>query len=487
MDVLTEKSGPRSAATAAPVWDSPPQKKNDRLELTRLPWLRVLVVSRWPQFLIRAVTLAGFVFTILAGLLGTPVGSHNFAIIFVWIAWWTALKLAFIPFGGRSWCSVCPIPLPGEWLQQGQILGRAGRSLGLLKKWPKSLRGYWLQGSGFLLIGLFSAVTLTDPGLTSWVLLGLFGLAIALSLVFEKRAFCSYLCPIGGFTGLYTQMAPLEVRVKDVEICKAHTEKSCYTACSWGIYPVALRNSAQCGLCMECLRACPSNNLAFNLRPFGADLSEPRRHARLDEAFMALVMLGSVIAFSAVFLGPWGALKSAAYAIGSPAWLVYVVAFLALNLVLLPGLFFLAVWLGERRTAAIGKVQEGRKRFFRAAANSALSLLPLGLFAWIAFTISFAFPKFSYVLSVLSDPVGWGWNLFGSANSTGTADLGFFGVFLQGGLLLVGLVWAARTALDNVEKNVSEASPERAPWIKALPLLAFHLAFTLVMIWLLVA
>ena len=40
------------------------------------------------------------VFTILAGLLGSVVGSHNFAIIFVWVAWWTALKLFFIPFGG---------------------------------------------------------------------------------------------------------------------------------------------------------------------------------------------------------------------------------------------------------------------------------------------------------------------------------------------------------------------------------------------------
>ena len=86
--------------------------------------------SRWPQFLVRALTLAGFVFTIAAGLFGSAVGSHNFAIIFVWIAWWTALKLVFIPFGGRSWCSICPIPLPGEWLQQGGILSK-GRAPGI--------------------------------------------------------------------------------------------------------------------------------------------------------------------------------------------------------------------------------------------------------------------------------------------------------------------------------------------------------------------
>jgi polyferredoxin len=252
------------------------------------------------------------------------VGSHNFAIIFVWIAWWTALKLVFIPAGGRSWCSVCPIPMPGEWLQQGGVLRRSGERRGLRLAWPKKLRGYWLQGGAFLAIGLFSAITLTDPRVTAWVLLGLILLAVALSLIFERRAFCSYVCPIGGFTGLYAQAAPVELRVKDNAICKTHKEKTCYQECPWGVYPVALRDNAACGLCLECVRVCPHDNLAVNLRPFGEDLFVPRPASRrLDEAFLALVMLGSALAFSAVFTGPWGWLKNAAFAIGSPAWLGY--------------------------------------------------------------------------------------------------------------------------------------------------------------------
>jgi len=57
---------------------------------------------------------------------------------------------------------------------------------------------------------------------------------------------------------------------------------------------------------MECLRACPQDNLALNLRPFGTDIGKPRTANRLDEAFLALVMLGSVLAFTSVFVGPWG-------------------------------------------------------------------------------------------------------------------------------------------------------------------------------------
>ena len=143
---------------------------------------------------------------------------------------------------------------------------------GLNLRWPKRLKGSWLQSSGFLLIGLFSALTLTDPRVTAWVLLALFGLAIVLSLVFERRAFCSYVCPIGGFSGIYAKTAPVELRVIDHSICAAHSEKTCYQNCPWGLYPVALRDSSQCGLCMECLRSCPKDNIAVNLRPFGSDI-----------------------------------------------------------------------------------------------------------------------------------------------------------------------------------------------------------------------
>ncbi|MFZ6029220.1 MAG: 4Fe-4S binding protein [Chloroflexota bacterium] len=446
-----------------------------RLNLYRLAWLRAWLESRWPQFILRTLALVGFVFTIAVGLLGSPVGSHNFAIIIVWIAWWTALKLVFIPLGGRSWCSVCPIPLPGEWLQQGGILSK-GRGVGLNLRWPKRLKGSWLQSGAFLLIGLFSAVTLTDPRITAWVFLALFGLAAAMSLGFEKRAFCSYLCPIGGFSGIYAKTAPLEVRVIDRQICTKHSDKSCYRACPWGLYPVALRDSAVCGLCMECLRACPQDNLALNLRPFGEDIRSlhtakrlPGSHRSLDAAFMALVMLGSALAFAAVFVGPWGGLKSAAFAIGSAGWWGYAAGFLALNLLVLPGLFGSATWLGQ-------KLSGSRIPLQREISNQAQALLPLGLMAWIAFTVSFALPKLGYVLGVINDPLGWGWKLLGAGYTFWSPGVSRAGAPLQATLLLGGLFWSLYVA-----RQVSADTPRGA-----LPVQVFALAFSLAMLWLLI-
>jgi ferredoxin len=444
-----------------------------RLNLYQLPWLRPLIESRWPQLLVRIVTLSGFVFTIAGGLFGPLVGSHNFAIIFVWIAWWTALKLVFIPFGGRSWCSVCPIPLPGDWLQQGGVLEPGPRRFGLNLRWPKRLRGSWIQSGGFLLIGLFSAVTLTDPHVTGWVLLGLFGLAIGLSLVFEKRAFCTYLCPIGGFSGMYAQTSPVEVRIIQKEICVKHEVKSCYHACPWGLYPVAFRDSSACGLCMECLRACPSDNLALNLRPFGTDLGRQKTISRLDETFLALVMLGSVVTFAAVFTGPWGWLKTAAFEIGSLAWVGYASAYLALNLLLLPAIFSTAVWAGQ-------KFSRTRLSLKRAVATQAQVLLPLGLMAWIAFTVSFALPKLNLVLGVLNDPFGWGWHLLGLTDPGRMVNMAGISTILQVMLLLVGLFWSVR-----VSRKLSVTGEKKSIRMN-LPVLAFSLILTLVMLWLLV-
>ncbi len=464
MNLLQETSWAEKAVKVQPLKPSLP----DRFDLYRLAWLRRLIESPWPQFLARSVTLAGFVFAIAAGLAGSPVGSHNFAIIFVWIAWWSAFKLVFIPLGGRSWCSLCPIPLPGDWLQQGGIL-KKGRGLGLHWRWPRQLKGSWLQSGAFLLIGLFSALTLTDPRLTGWILLALFCLATGMSLFFRDRAFCSYVCPIGSFSGLYARIAPVEVRVIDPETCARHAEKTCYRACPWGLYPLALRDSSACGLCMECLRACPEDNLALNLRPFNADVGPTPRAFRLDDAFLALVMLGSALTFAAVFVGPWGELKAAAFRIGSWTWLGYLAGFLALSLLVLPGLFALAVWFSRRGEA-------GRQATLHEFARQSQALLPLGLFAWIAFTISFALPKLGTVLGVLNDPFGWGWKLLGAGFTAWQPDVAGFSPLAQALLLLVGLFWSAR-----ISRQV--AGPESR---RAVPLLAFSLVFTFAMLWLLV-
>ncbi len=468
-----------------------------RLELTRIPGIKTALRSRWPQLVLRVIALAGFALAIVAGISGTPVGSRNFAIVFVWIGWWALLMLVAVPLFGRGWCSICPIPMPGEWLQQGSLLKPQGKGLGLGWRWPNKLRNIWLQNGAFVLVALFSTVILTSPLISALVLAAFLVVAVAASLVFERRAFCRYLCPVGGFIGLYSQVAPLELRVKDSSVCAAHTEKTCYQGsaegygCPWQVFPPGLVKNTYCGTCMECLRTCPHDNLTINLRPFGADLEKPGGR-KLDEAFKAFIMLGSAMIYSAVMLGPWGFLKNAAYNIGSLQWLVYAAAFLTFIFLALPGIFYAAVALGQALSSNNAQVVRVRQRRLfsthrQAFIAFAYSLVPLGLAAWIAFSLSFVLANLSYLWPVISDPLGWGWDLLGTAQAPWTPYLSGVTPILQAGVLLVGLLWAARTALRTPAAPGARPVEPRQQVIQALPVILFCSAVSFGLLGLLVA
>lgn len=444
------------------------------MELTRLPLLKSLLKSRYPQLALLALTLAGFVFAILAGFLGTPVGSHNFSIVFVWIAWWAILILVAVPFFGRGWCAVCPIPVAGDWLQRGAVLAPAPKRpkwLGL--RVPPRFRNIWLQNFSFTLVALFSSVILTTPLVTAVVLAAMLFLAIGLSMVFERRAFCRYLCPVGGFIGLYAQTAPIELRVKDKNICIACVGKPCYngspngSGCLWDVFPGGLTKNTSCGLCLECLRTCPHDNIALNLRPFSADLARPS--AKLDEAFKAFIMLGAALVYAYVLMGSNGAAKLAAYRVFTPAWFAYAAIFLTFVLALLPGLYWLILSLAPRPSSAERWL--GAKKFAQASAP----LIPLGLMFWVAFSLSFVLTNATYILAALSDPLGLGWNLFGTAALAWQPVLSGLVAPAQTLALVGGLAWAARIA----QKTAPQAQ------ISAAAMIFFSLAATLLMLWLL--
>src|SRR6266540_3603175 len=440
-----------------------------RVELTRNHLIKNLLKSRYPQLIVFIIMLAGYLFAILAGLIGTPVGSHNFSIVFVWIAWWAILILVAVPFFGRGWCAVCPIPLPGEWLQRGAVLAPLDKKPRWFNlRWPRAFRNIWLQNISFLLLALFSSVLLTTPNVTGIVLAGMLFAAIGLSTIFERRAFCRYLCPVGGFIGLYSQMAPIELRIKDKEVCANCEGKPCYNGsstgygCPWDVFPGGLTKNTYCGLCMECIRTCPHDNIAVNLRSFSADLAKPS--TRMDEAFKAFIMLGSAMIYAGVLLGPWGAFKDAAYNVGTSAWFVYAIIFLAIIFVILPGLFTLGI-LETKSSLPL------KQRF----ASLATALIPLGLMFWVAFSLSFVLTNASYIIAALSDPLGLGWNLFGTANVAWQPMLTSILAPAQTLALVSGLIWSARTA----QKAAQEAKTS------SIPVIAFCFIATSIMLWLL--
>jgi polyferredoxin len=440
-----------------------------KIELTQNPFIKKILKSRFPQLAVFIVMLLGYIFAILAGVIGTPVGSRNFSIVFVWIAWWAILILVAVPFFGRGWCAVCPIPLPGEWLQRGAVLSPPDKKPKWFNlRWPRFLRNIWLQNIAFLLLALFSSVLLTTPNITGIVLAAMLFAAIGLSAIFERRAFCRYLCPVGGFIGLYSQAAPIELRIKDKKVCMKCDGKPCYNGsssgygCPWDVFPGGLTKNTYCGLCMECIRTCPHDNIAVNLRPFSADLAKPG--TRLDEAYKAFIMLGSAMIYAGVFLGPWGLFKDAAYNVGTSIWFIYAILFLAIIFGILPGLFTLGLLQMKGSLTLKGRF-----------ASFSTALIPLGLMFWVAFSLSFVLTNASYIFVALSDPLGLGWNLFGTANAVWQPMLTSILAPAQTLALIGGLIWSARIA----QKAASEVK------VSSIPVIVYGFVLTSVMLWLL--
>ncbi len=122
---------------------------------------------------------------------------------------------------------------------------------------------------------------------------------------------------------------------------------------------------------------------------------------------------------------------------GTPAWFAYAAVLLLFCGVIVPGLFWLAVRAGRaaERPAPVRAPHPASDSRARSAdslfAAYATALVPLGLAIWIAFTLSFTLTNISYAWPALSDPFGWGWNLFGTASMGWTPYLSGVVPYLQ--------------------------------------------------------
>ncbi len=198
------------------------QKSERGVDLFKIfPILKYLVKLRSFQFLVIYPGAVFFYIFLLAGIFGNPYGGANIIIIFIWILWWFLLITFMVPLASRIWCMVCPLPAPGEWLQRKSIVGyRTGsKPGGLNKAWPRRLRNIWIQNFGFLGLATFSLLLVTRPIISVLVVGGIGVIAFPLMLIYRKRAFCVYLCPVSGFQGLYAMTAKVGLRAREVELC----------------------------------------------------------------------------------------------------------------------------------------------------------------------------------------------------------------------------------------------------------------------------
>jgi len=464
-----------------------------RFELTRFRPIRALFKSRWFPLVPVLVNLFIFTIIIMAALVGGfGAGNYNFGIMIVWILWWVLLMMFMVPVIGRLWCMVCPFPLFGDWLQRGKLVdvGRQ-KSWGLNKRLPNWMRNLWPLVLLFWVATWFSGFFTVRP-MATFILLGVVIVAaVVVSLIYGKRAFCLSFCPVSGFQGLYANFSACEVRVKDPEICKKHTPKTCVVGndqgygCPWMELPFDLNRNTYCGLCLECFKTCPHDNMAFNVRPFGADLLAERKrtddlyHRRsTDEAFKGLTMIGIMFAFFLAMQGPSGQIKDMVRGKTLGGYLAFIGEAGVTDFLVIPGLFLLA--------AAVSRLVSGAGgvRLKDVFVNFSYCLVPVGLAIWAAFSLGIIFPNGSYLLHILSDPFAWGWDLFGTAHIPWTPVLTGAVPYLQAAVVLLGMAFALDYGFKFARITYPTLQQARRGWV---PICLFLVALHMFFIWLFVA
>lgn len=441
-----------------------------RFDLASIPAVRWLFKQRWFPMVLILFNMAIFVVILMSGIMnGFAAGNFSFGIMIVWILWWVLLMMLLVPVFSRTWCMMCPLPSLGEWFQRMKIFGVNNKLGGLNLKWPKALSNMWLMNFLFLGTTFFSGFFTVKPLATFFLLGGIIVVGIILSLVFEKRSFCLYVCPVSGFQGLYSNAALTEIRAKDPAICAKHKNKTCVTGnkkgygCPWLLEPHSLKRNTYCGMCLECFKTCPFDNMAFNVRPPGADLLVNEKRG-LDEAWKSFIMLAIAVMFYTAMMGPWGWLKDWVRGATFGGWLRFVGLHAAFALLVIPGIFGIF--------ALLSKLASGRREVSLKAVfvNLSYSLVPLGLAAWIAFSFGFLLPNGSYVLHIISDPFARGWDLFGTAEIPWTPVATGWLVPLQFLTLFVGYLVSADYGYKLAAQTYSDPAATRRGFV---PLLVF--------------
>lgn len=184
--------------------------------------------------------------------------NTNAANLIVWSYWWP-LIIIFSILLGRVWCFVCPV----------ETITSLSSKIGLKRKVPNFLKTGWAMTIFYIIIlfiGIHGFAIHRDPFKMAIYLLSLFIISIMSGLLFEKNAFCSYLCPVGHLLGIYSRLSPFGWRVANADICKTCKDKSCISkkylynplskSCGVGLYPAGIENNEHCILCTGCMKSC---------------------------------------------------------------------------------------------------------------------------------------------------------------------------------------------------------------------------------------
>jgi polyferredoxin len=448
-------------------------------------FFRKLITSRYTQATLTIITMVMIYIVILTSVFGTKVSGRNIGVLLMWAIWLFALVAVITPFFGRFWCTICPLPFFGDLIQRksffNPIKGKTkiynNKFSGLFLKWPEWLKNDWLRLFVFLILATFSTTLVATPFVSGVTVIMLMVVPTLMSEIWELRAFCRYMCPVSVFVGPFSRMSTLSLRNKSQEVCdqcKPHYCEKGNTsgwACPYGLNVGKIKENSDCGLCLECLRSCSYNNVSLYARPFASE----KGSRNLSEGWMTMASFTISIIYCILYLGPWPVVRDYVNIMDKHNWGlfgIYSLIMWTFVLVIVPGIIYFLSYAGIR----LSKNSRSVKQVFLENAGF---LLPFALMNWIAFVIPMLFVNVTFIKQSLSDPFGWGWDFFGTANTPWHQFIPQYIPWLQALAVLSGLYLSLR----NIRRSaiVREMDPKKT-LLFSLPISLFLAGVTSLML-----
>ncbi len=372
-----------------------------RLDLLRLPLLGGFLKWRRSRLLLQS--LLGLVSAVMIAhaFWGPGLAPKNLATLLTWVHFRGLVVLAIL-LGGNFFCMACPFLLPRDLIR---------RRWSPRWEWPPWLRNKW--PSIVLLVAVLFFYELfdlwADPWWTGVLIVGYFAAATLVDSLFRRASFCKYVCPVGQFNFLSSTLAPLEITVRDQETCASCRTKDCIRGrpgpapapdggrdrgalpilqrgCELALFQPRKVGNIDCTFCLDCVYACPHDNVGLLVRVPGDELTltGPRSGLRRIENRLDFGILATVFTFAALLnafamISPVYALEQwVARRLGLHVEWPILAGLFAAALVIEPALLLGAAAAATRR--GIGS----QKSLTAIATRFARSLVPIGFGVWLA-------------------------------------------------------------------------------------------------------
>jgi cytochrome c oxidase assembly factor CtaG/ferredoxin len=353
-----------------------PRPEPRPFDLLRVPIIGP--VLRWKPFrpVVQSILFLLAVLVMADGFFGPQVSSMNAAGVLPWTHWRGLTVLALL-CAGNLFCMVCPFTFVRD-------LGR--RILPGNLRWPRALRSKWVAIA--LLVIFFWAYEFFDlwnsPWWTAWIVAAYFLAALIIDGLFRGASFCKFVCPIGQFHFVSSLASPLEVRVRQPDACGSCRTHDCLRGnadqrgCELELFLPRKSGNMDCTFCMDCIKACPHDNIGILVASPGADIIEdpPKRSSvggfsqRLDITVLVGVIVAGGFLNAAAMTQPMLDWQNRLGGLIAPLFV--------LGLIVIP-----SALIALAAIAACGLVGAGG-RIREAACGFAIGFVPLGFAMWLS-------------------------------------------------------------------------------------------------------